>query len=110
MFSLNFAPACSTKDLSFGLGLAIRISIFARSSKAYNLWRARDRKKRAYRKIIGGTPVQDLFDDGVLSVHALATLSQISANSSSRELSLVTVVVEVPPQRNDRKRRAFASK
>ena len=37
----------------------------------HSLWRAWDRKKSAHGKIIGGTPIQHLLDDSVLSVHAM---------------------------------------
>jgi hypothetical protein len=43
----------------------------------HNLWRARDRKKGVHGKIVGRTPIQHLFDDSVLSVHAMI----LSANS-----------------------------
>src|ERR1700692_329020 len=37
----------------------------------HNLRCPRDRKKGAYGKIVGGTPIQYLFDDRVLTVHAM---------------------------------------
>src|SRR5258705_178911 len=37
----------------------------------HDLRRARDRKKGARRKVVERAPIEHLFDDGVLSVHAV---------------------------------------
>src|SRR5882672_5959618 len=37
----------------------------------HDLRRARDRKKGAHRKVVERAPIEHLFDDGVLSVHAV---------------------------------------
>src|SRR6476646_1245947 len=37
----------------------------------HDLWRGRDRKKGARRKVVERAPIEHLFDDGVLSVHAV---------------------------------------
>src|SRR5262249_2047676 len=56
-------------DPHFNMGCAIWPIL--KGMRHHNLWRARDRKKGDPGKIVEGTPIQHLFDNGVLSVHAM---------------------------------------